>query len=144
MSQCSMVVNHVCPPSHPMFDNLTLRAAPPTYSAPVQNSYHDDPSKKGHPSHHQYASHANEPQELPTGVASPTRHRYSELPVDASSGMDTRRFSELPAESMGPSELESPYVSPMPIQEEFSNDMAKRASRAQGLGLSTGESLRTT
>ncbi|RAR05396.1 Poliovirus receptor-related protein 2 [Stemphylium lycopersici] len=109
------------------------QSPPPTYSAPVRNSYHDDPSNKGHQSHHQYASHANEPQELPTEVALRTRHQYSELPADASNGMDTRRFSELPAESPGPSELESPYVSPMPIQEEFSKDMVKRASRTQGL-----------
>jgi hypothetical protein len=56
--------------------------------------------------------------------------------------LDTRRFSELPADASGrapPSELESPQISPRPLQAEFSNDMAKRASRGTGLGVMTEE-----
>jgi hypothetical protein len=116
--------------------------APPTYSAPIQDSYQDNSiTKGGHQSYHQYASHASEPQELPAEVSSSNTHRYSELPAGASGGVDTRRFSELPADATGPapSELESPQVSPRPLQAEFSNDMAKRTSRGQGLGVMTEE-----
>lgn len=130
-------------------NNATLthyggQSPPPTYSAPIQNSYQTTPHGKGHESYHQYASHANEPQELPTETVSSNPNRYSELPADASNNGVNRRYSELPAGAAGPagpSELESPYttpyVTPAPLQEEFTDDMAKRASQ-QGLGLSTG------
>jgi hypothetical protein len=116
-------------------------AAPPTYSAPVQGAYQHDSPTKGHQTY-QYAHHASEPQELPADMSSSNTHRYSELPAGVSDAMDTRRFSELPAEAtrVGPSELESPQVSPMPVQGEFSSDKAKRVSRAQGLGVMTEES----
>lgn len=127
-----------------LLHRLTLKAAPPTYSAPIQNSYQATSPGKGHESYHQYASHATEPQELPADSSS-SHNRFSELPAGASNVMDNRRFSELPADATarpGPSELESPYaspfVSPLPTQQEFSGDMAKRASR-QGLGVSTGQ-----
>jgi hypothetical protein len=129
-----------------LLSQLTLRIAPPTYSAPIQNSYQSALPGKGHESYHQYASHASEPQELPADSSSSHGHRFSELPAGASNVMDNRRFSELPAdatERAGPSELESPYTtpyaSPLPQQQEFSSDVAKRASRTQGLGLSTGQ-----
>jgi hypothetical protein len=122
------------------------QSPPPTYSAPIQNSYQSALPGKGHESYHQYASHASEPQELPADSSSSHGHRFSELPAGASNVMDNRRFSELPAdatERTGPSELESPYTtpyaSPLPQQQEFSSDVAKRASRTQGLGLSTGQ-----
>lgn len=125
-----------------LLDTLTLRTAPPTYSAPIQNSYQATAPGKGHESYHQYASHASEPQELPTDTSSSNPNRFSELPADASTSGVNRRFSELPAEGTargGPSELESPlaspYVTPALLQEEFTNDMAKRASH-HGLGLS--------
>ncbi|USP82546.1 hypothetical protein yc1106_09820 [Curvularia clavata] len=130
---------------HGLLNKLTLGTAPPTYSGPVQNTYQASSPGKGHESYHQYASHASEPQELPAELASPHGQRFSELPAGASNVMDNRRFSELPAEGAGPagpSELESPYttpyVTPQPLQGEFSNDMAKRSS-PQGLGLSTGK-----
>ncbi|EUC47750.1 hypothetical protein COCMIDRAFT_3375 [Bipolaris oryzae ATCC 44560] len=119
------------------------QSPPPTYSAPIQNSYQATSPGKGHESYHQYASHATEPQELPADSSS-SHNRFSELPAGASNVMDNRRFSELPADAgrPGPSELESPYatpfVSPLPTQQEFSGDMAKRASR-QGLGVSTNQ-----
>lgn len=121
------------------------QSPPPTYSGPIQNTYQTSTPGKGHESYHQYASHAVEPQELPAEPSSSHGQRFSELPAGASNVMDNRRFSELPAEGAGhagPSELESPYatpyVTPLPLQEEFSNDMAKRSS-PQGLGLSTGK-----
>lgn len=117
---------------------LTIIIAPPTYSAPIGGSYHDNTPTKGHQSYHQYASHASEPQELPAEFPSSSTQRYSELPA----GADNRRFSELPAEATGPappSELESPQVSPRPVQAEFQNDMAKRASQGRGLGVMTEE-----
>ncbi|EUC29190.1 hypothetical protein COCCADRAFT_40402 [Bipolaris zeicola 26-R-13] len=119
------------------------QSPPPTYSAPIQNSYQATSPGKGHESYHQYASHAAEPQELPADSSS-SHNRFSELPASSSNVMDNRRFSELPADAArpGPSELESPYatpfVSPLATQQEFSGDMAKRASR-QGLGVSTGQ-----
>ncbi|XP_014561085.1 hypothetical protein COCVIDRAFT_22792 [Bipolaris victoriae FI3] len=119
------------------------QSPPPTYSAPIQNSYQATSPGKGHESYHQYASHAAEPQELPADSSS-SHNRFSELPAGSSNVMDNRRFSELPADAArpGPSELESPYatpfVSPLATQQEFSGDMAKRASR-QGLGVSTGQ-----
>lgn len=129
-----------------LLNKLTLGTAPPTYSGPIQNTYQATSPGKGHESYHQYASHANEPQELPAEPSSSHGSRFSELPAGASNVMDNRRFSELPAEGAGPagpSELESPYatpyVTPQPLQEEFSNDMAKRAGHAQGLGLSAGK-----
>ncbi|KAG9187784.1 hypothetical protein G6011_05655 [Alternaria panax] len=118
------------------------QSPPPTYSAPIQGSYQDNSPTKGHQSYSQYASHASEPQELPAEVSSSNTHRYSELPAGASDGIDTRRFSELPANATGPappSELESPQVSPRPLQAGFSNDMAKRASRGPGLGVTPEE-----
>ncbi|CAN9312313.1 unnamed protein product [Alternaria alternata] len=114
------------------------QSPPPTYSAPIGGSYHDNTPTKGHQSYHQYASHASEPQELPAEFPSSSTQRYSELPA----GADNRRFSELPAEATGPappSELESPQVSPRPVQAEFQNDMAKRASQGRGLGVMTEE-----
>ncbi|KAL1796941.1 hypothetical protein ACET3X_005481 [Alternaria dauci] len=120
------------------------QSPPPTYSAPIQGSYQDNSPNKGHQSYHQYASHASEPQELPAEVSSSNTHRYSELPAGASNDVDTRRFSELPADASGPappSELESPQVSPRPVQTGFSNDMAKRASQGRGLGVMTEEGL---
>lgn len=117
---------------------LTSPIAPPTYTSPVQDPYQKNYPTKGQQSYVQYASHASEPQELPAEVSSP--NRYSELPAGASDVVDTRRFSELPAEARpGPSELESPQISPMPVQGEFSSDKTKRASRAQGLGVMTEE-----
>lgn len=120
---------------------LTFSVAPPTYTAPVQDPYQHSSTTKGHQPYHQYASHASEPQELPAEVSSSNTHRYSELPAGVSDAMDTRRFSELPGNATRPaaSELESPQISPMPLQAEFSNDMAKRASGAQGLGVMTEE-----
>jgi len=102
------------------------------YSSPEQNVYQQSFPIKGQ----QYASHGNEPQELPADVSS---HRYSELPADISNVVDNRRFSELPAEVRSPappSELASPEISPRPLQAEFSNDMAKRTSGSRGLGIS--------
>ncbi|KAI4670227.1 uncharacterized protein J4E79_000508 [Alternaria viburni] len=114
------------------------QSPPPTYTSPVQDPYQQNYPTKGHQSYVQYASHASEPQELPAEVSS--SNRYSELPAGASGVVDTRRFSELPAEARpGPSELESPQTSPMPVQGEFSNDKTKRASRVQGLGVMTEE-----
>ena len=129
---------------HGLLNKLTLGIAPPTYSGPIQNTYQASSPGKGHESYHQYASHAMEPQELPAEPSSSHGQRFSELPAGASNVMDNRRFSELPAEGAGPtgpSELESPvpYVTPQPLQEEFSNDVAKRSSHPQGLGLSTGK-----
>ena len=120
---------------------LTFETAPPTYSAPVQDPYQSMSPSKGQNSYHQYAQNAAEPQELPAEIPAPAEHRYSELPAIASHGTDNRRYSELPAESTAgrAAELESPQISPRPLQSEFSNDMAKRASLAQGLGVTTGE-----
>jgi hypothetical protein len=99
---------------------------------------------KGHNSYHQYAQNAAEPQELPAEVSSPTEHRYSELPADVSNGGDTRRYSEPPAKftAARAADLESPQTTPRPLQSEFSNDMAKRANNALGLGVTTGEASR--
>jgi hypothetical protein len=99
---------------------LTFKIAPPTYSAPIQ-----EPSK-GHNSYHQYAQNAAQPQELPAEIVSSAEQRYSELPANVSNGVDTQRYSELPAESARAVELESPQITPRPLQSEFSNDMAKR------------------
>jgi hypothetical protein len=71
------------------------------------------------------------PQELPGKSAA---DRYSELPGQ-------HRISELPAGATGPSELESPEVSPMPAQRPFPIDEATRPT--QGLGLrDAGEDLK--
>ncbi|KAF1830159.1 hypothetical protein BDW02DRAFT_573300 [Decorospora gaudefroyi] len=119
------------------------QSPPPTYSAP-QDAYQTMSPSKGHPSYQQYAHNAIEPQELPADTASPAEHRYSELPANFSGVVNTRRFSELPpgARAERVSELESPEISPRPLQTEFLNDMAKRASPAQGLGLTTEEGPR--
>jgi len=112
--------------------HYTGQSPPPMYSSPEQNVYQQSFPIKGQ----QYASHGNEPQELPADVSS---HRYSELPADISNVVDNRRFSELPAEVRSPappSELASPEISPRPLQAEFSNDMAKRTSGSKGLGIS--------
>lgn len=113
------------------------------------------PNKSQH-SYQQYPHNAHEPQELSAETASPIEHRYSELAA-ASHTTDTRRFSELPTESNTTntrrfselhadaaviSELPTPDVSPMLPQEEFGNDMAKRASLAQRLSGNTGEASR--
>jgi hypothetical protein len=94
---------------------------------------------KVYSSYHQYAQNTVDPQELPAEMSS-SAHRYSELPADVTSGADTRRCSELPAQATrGASELESPQITPRPLQSEFSNDMAKRAGPAQGLGVMIDE-----
>ncbi|RMZ72896.1 Transmembrane domain of the Epidermal Growth Factor Receptor family of Tyrosine Kinase [Pyrenophora seminiperda CCB06] len=94
---------------------------PPTYTSPHpdQNIYQQGFPVKGQQSYHQYANHASEPQELPADISS---QRYSELPADISNGAI--------------SELASPEISPMPLQSEYSNDMAKRTSGSRGLGIS--------
>jgi hypothetical protein len=121
---------------------IMFETAPPIYSAPAHDYQNTSPSK-AHSPYHQYAQDAVEPQELPADVSSPSEHRYSELPANISSGTDTRRYSELPTKTTrGASELESPQISPRPLQSEFSNDMAKRASPAHGLGVTTGEASR--
>jgi hypothetical protein len=99
------------------------------------------PAKDQHT--YQYNAHNSfEPQELPAETARPAaEHRYSELQAESST-IDTRRFSELPAEANMASELPTPDVSPMPIQEEFSNNMAKRASLSQQMSVGTGEASR--
>ena len=119
-------------------------AAPPTYSAPIQDYYQNMAPNKGHQSYHQYASHADGPQELQGSSTSQAQNRYSELPADASSAMANHRVSELPADATRISELESPDVSPRPPQSGFSTDMAKQANQPHGLGVSTGEASRST
>lgn len=95
---------------------------------------------KGHPSPHQYANQAEGPQELPTEASSSAGNRTSELPADAG---NPHRYSELPAgAALRPAELESPHVSPRPLQSEFSTDMAKRTDEIQGLGVHTDRTLR--
>jgi hypothetical protein len=126
-----------------MFKILISKTAPPTYSAPGAESYENTSPTKGPQPYQHYAHDASEAQELPAEVSPPVKHHYSELPAGSSNVMDTQRFSELPAEVRAEpaSELESPQVSPRPLQAEFSNDMAKRVSGGQGLGV-TGEASR--
>jgi hypothetical protein len=121
---------------HSSYFKLTVRTAPPTYTAPTQDYYQNITPNKGHQSYHQYASHADGPQELPTEVSSPTENRYSELPAEATSSMgNTNRYSELPAGvTTGPMELESPQITPRPLQSEFTQDLAKQ-NQSQGLGV---------
>lgn len=97
---------------------------------------------KGHQSYHQYASHADGPQELAGSSTSPVENRYSELPADIPSSMGNNRYSELPAEATRVSELESPQTSPRPLQGGFSSDMAKQTNQSPNLGVNTGEASR--
>ncbi|CAO2657609.1 Nn.00g037350.m01.CDS01 [Neocucurbitaria sp. VM-36] len=117
------------------------QSPPPTYSAPQQEYYQDmDPTKN----HYQqrYANIADGPQELPGDISSPTEHRISELPAEASSSMASHRYSELPVGATRLSELESPQISPRPVQSEFSTDLAKQTNQEQGLGVTTEEEVR--
>ncbi|KAF1947278.1 hypothetical protein EJ02DRAFT_417865 [Clathrospora elynae] len=117
------------------------QSPPPTYTAPVQDAYRNGYPTKGHQSYEQYANNANDIQELAAEAVPGAEQRLSELPADVGSSKDTRRVSELPIGVTGTraAELESPQISPMPLQSEFTNDMAKRLNRNQGLGLTTEE-----
>ncbi|KAF2823582.1 hypothetical protein CC86DRAFT_409486 [Ophiobolus disseminans] len=111
------------------------QSPPPTYTSPNPNYYQSMSPEKGHPyqtPYQEYRSDAAGPQELPAELSSPAQHRYSELPAESSSS-GAQRFSELPAgtDRMA-AELESPQVSPRPLQSEFGSDLAKRVNQEPG------------
>jgi hypothetical protein len=72
-----------------------------------------------------------DPQEL----AAEAVNRHSELPGQTAA----HRFSELPARATDPQELESPEVSPMPIQAEFAKDTTEGRAQGPGLDGASGE-----
>ncbi|KAJ4373928.1 hypothetical protein N0V83_002667 [Neocucurbitaria cava] len=115
------------------------QSPPPTYSSPQQGYYQDmDPNKD--PYQQRYANVASAPQELPGEVPS-AEHRFSELHAGSSSSTGNYRASELPAEAIRASELESPQNSPRPVQSGFSTDLAKQA-KEHGLGVTTEEAVK--
>jgi hypothetical protein len=78
-----------------------------------------------------YADNPIDPQELPAEAV----NTHSELPGQTAA----HRFSELPARVMEPRELESPEVSPMPIQAEFAKDTTEGPTQGLGLDGAGGE-----
>ncbi|KAH8726975.1 hypothetical protein GQ44DRAFT_144179 [Phaeosphaeriaceae sp. PMI808] len=114
-------------------EGFSAQYAPPTYSSPNPNVFQSMAPSKEKPYHQQYqqyqqyASHSAEPQELPAEMGPSSQHRFSELPAESSSS-NGQRISEMPAgANRVTAELESPHVSPRPLQTEFSTDLAKQA-----------------
>ncbi|KAL6704517.1 hypothetical protein ACN47E_008146 [Coniothyrium glycines] len=99
----------------PYSPQSNAHSPPPQYSSEYRSSYH--------------------PQELPADSEAPgsARSRYSEL----QGSTIEHRISELYASGSEPRELESPSVSPRPVQSEFASDQAKQNARGVGLGLTT-------
>jgi hypothetical protein len=106
----------------PQYNGYTRECTPSIFARPSLTEASAPPT---------YLYEHQTPQELPGKSAA---DRYSELPGQ-------HRISELPAGATGPSELESPEVSPMPAQKPFPIDEAARPT--QGLGLKdAGEDLK--
>ncbi|KAF1913918.1 hypothetical protein BDU57DRAFT_558850 [Ampelomyces quisqualis] len=102
------------------------QSPPPTYSSPSPYFYQNMSGGKGHTYQHnsqKYGHEGNVPQELQAETISPAANRYSELPANASSHT-ANIVSELPAgTAQATAELESPQVSPRPLQVELSRQI---------------------